>query len=76
MDGLIGPMLSGTCFYMKRKALYGTAIHKGIAQSIKDLSFTHCMIYFFDNRGVRVSLCTSQFTPHDTCHLPRVTGIS
>ncbi|XP_049361193.1 cellulose synthase-like protein G2 [Solanum verrucosum] len=28
MDGLIGPMLSGTCFYMKRKALYGTAIHK------------------------------------------------
>uniref|UniRef100_A0A1S4AGU2 Cellulose synthase-like protein G2 n=2 Tax=Nicotiana TaxID=4085 RepID=A0A1S4AGU2_TOBAC len=28
MDGLIGPMLSGTCFYMKRKALYGTGIHK------------------------------------------------
>lgn len=37
MDGLIGPMLSGTCFYMKRKALYGTAIHKGTAQLIKDL---------------------------------------
>ncbi|XP_009617948.1 cellulose synthase-like protein G2 isoform X1 [Nicotiana tomentosiformis] len=28
MDGLIGPILSGTCFYMKRKALYGTGIHK------------------------------------------------
>ncbi|KAK4340653.1 hypothetical protein RND71_039154 [Anisodus tanguticus] len=28
MDGLIGPMLSGTCFYMKRKVLYGTPIHK------------------------------------------------
>ncbi|CAN4091833.1 unnamed protein product [Withania somnifera] len=28
MDGLIGPMLSGTCFYMKRKALYGTPIQK------------------------------------------------
>ncbi|XP_019259227.1 PREDICTED: probable cellulose synthase A catalytic subunit 6 [UDP-forming] isoform X2 [Nicotiana attenuata] len=28
MDGLIGPILSGTCFYMKRKALYGAGIHK------------------------------------------------
>lgn len=23
MDGLGGPMLSGTCYYIKRKALYG-----------------------------------------------------
>ncbi|KAA8527738.1 hypothetical protein F0562_035393 [Nyssa sinensis] len=28
MDGLKGPMLSGTCFYMKRKALYGSDIQK------------------------------------------------
>ncbi|KAM7485222.1 hypothetical protein LguiA_001231 [Lonicera macranthoides] len=26
MDGLNGPILSGTCFYMKREALYGTSI--------------------------------------------------
>ncbi|XP_059291167.1 cellulose synthase-like protein G2 isoform X1 [Lycium ferocissimum] len=30
MDGLIGPMLSGTCFYMKRKAVYGNATHKAM----------------------------------------------
>ncbi|XP_059291169.1 cellulose synthase-like protein G2 isoform X1 [Lycium ferocissimum] len=27
MDGLIGPILSGSCLYMKRKALYGNATH-------------------------------------------------
>ncbi|XP_057959825.1 cellulose synthase-like protein G2 isoform X2 [Malania oleifera] len=32
MDGLRGPILSGTCFYMKRKALYGA-----VNQKTKDL---------------------------------------
>lgn len=26
MDGLGGPIMSGTCFYIKRKALYGMTI--------------------------------------------------
>ena len=29
MDGLQGPMLSGTGFYMKREALYGNLSQKG-----------------------------------------------
>lgn len=29
MDGLDGPVLSGTGFYMKRVALYGTSIQGG-----------------------------------------------
>lgn len=29
MDGLQGPMLSGTGFYMKRKALYGDIVQEG-----------------------------------------------
>ncbi|KAH9682166.1 cellulose synthase-like protein G2 [Citrus sinensis] len=28
MDGIQGPMLSGTCFYMKREALYGIFLQK------------------------------------------------
>ncbi|KAK1591202.1 hypothetical protein Q3G72_003815 [Acer saccharum] len=30
LDGLRGPVLSGTNFYMKRKALYNYSIHKGV----------------------------------------------
>ncbi|XP_022723147.1 cellulose synthase-like protein G2 isoform X1 [Durio zibethinus] len=30
MDGLQGPMLSGTCFYMKRQALYGDVVREDI----------------------------------------------
>ena len=29
MDGLRGPILSGTCFYIKREALYGRSREKG-----------------------------------------------
>ena len=29
MDGLKGPILSGTCFYMKRESLYGNSIKQG-----------------------------------------------
>ncbi|XP_059632393.1 cellulose synthase A catalytic subunit 4 [UDP-forming]-like [Cornus florida] len=29
-DGLSGPLISGTCFYIKRKALYGSNIHNGV----------------------------------------------
>lgn len=28
IDGLGGPMLSGTCFYIKRKALYGSGLEE------------------------------------------------
>ena len=33
MDGLGGPMLSGTCYYIKREALYGSGIHPGICSA-------------------------------------------
>lgn len=39
MDGLMGPILSGTCFYMKREALYGTSIKQGNYVPYFDLVF-------------------------------------
>lgn len=39
MDGLKGPMVSGTCFYMKRRALYGSI-------AIEDADFTQLKQHF------------------------------
>ncbi|KAM3393809.1 cellulose synthase-like protein G2 isoform X1 [Capsicum galapagoense] len=52
MDGLIGPMLSGTCFYMKRKALYGTDIHK-------DMDLSELKKYFGSSNEFLSTVITS-----------------
>ncbi|KAF3644071.1 putative cellulose synthase-like protein E6-like isoform X2 [Capsicum annuum] len=52
MDGLIGPMLSGTCFYMKRKALYGTDIHK-------DMDLSELKKYFGSSNKFLSTVITS-----------------
>jgi hypothetical protein len=34
MDGLKGPVMSGTCFYIKRVSLYGNRANEGIEQKV------------------------------------------
>lgn len=40
MDGHQGPMLSGTCFYIKRAALYGN-VGEGTFSAHTDSPFNH-----------------------------------
>ncbi|XP_051128135.1 cellulose synthase-like protein G2 [Andrographis paniculata] len=64
LDGILGPILSGTCFYIKRKALYGTPDSLDDQGQIKVADLNKC---FGSSNGFITSINRNYDTEHPNC---------